>query len=155
MAELIFNLVILAVLLMLGLFAGGAAERYHLRRLAARESANRDILVTDVKSFPGEMDLSRGAALVTGEVVIATDYLKTFFAKFRKIIGGEVRSFETLLTRARREALVRLVEEARLMGHGAVCNVRLETSMIGRGASRSIVTVGVVASGTAYTVATT
>jgi uncharacterized protein YbjQ (UPF0145 family) len=46
------------------------------------------------------------------------------------IIGGRVKAYETLLDRARREALLRLKEDAVERGYHAVVNVRLETCRI-------------------------
>ena len=41
-------------------------------------------------------------------------------------VGGEVRSFHALLTRARQEAVLRVMEQAAQRGFDAVCNLRLE-----------------------------
>ena len=90
-------------------------------------------------------------AIVVGETVIATDYLKSFLARLRNIFGGEIRSYRTLLERARREALLRIVEEARGMGYNAVCNVRFETADVGGNSTmRKVAMVAILASGTAY-----
>ena len=86
----------------------------------------------------------RHATLVLGQAVIASDYLKRFLARLRNIFGGEMRSYETLLTRARREAILRMLDRARTMGYDAVCNVRINTATIGRGMVEAL------ASGTAY-----
>lgn len=131
-------------LLLLGWIAGRAAERGHFSSLRLREQGLAHMVVTDVRSFPGGFVPERGATLVMGEVVIATDYLKSFFAKLRNIFGGEVKSYESLLERGRREATLRMMEQAHHMGYDAVCNVRLGTCIIGRRM------VEVFASGTAY-----
>lgn len=138
-------------LILLGLVVGGARERGHLRRLARREEALADMLVTDIKTFPGGIDVSKGAALVMGEAVIATDYLKSFLAKLRKLVGGELHSYRTLMDRARREAMLRMMDDAKARGYNAVCNLRLGCADIGgmtgvKGAAM----VEVFATGTAY-----
>ncbi len=120
----------LAVLLTLGFTVGSWVERAHFKRLAIREQAVRDILVTDLRSVPPDCDV-KAFGLVTGEVVIASDYFKTFAASLRKLIGGELHAFESLMERARREALLRMVESAKGLGANAVANVRFETSNIG------------------------
>jgi uncharacterized protein YbjQ (UPF0145 family) len=89
--------------------------------------------------------------MIVKEVVIASDYLKSFLAKLRNIFGGEVRSFETLLERARREALLRIIEEAQSNGYNAICNLRMDTAEIGgnldkKGAAMATI----LASATAY-----
>jgi uncharacterized protein YbjQ (UPF0145 family) len=78
-----------------------------------------------------------GATLVTGATVIAADYLKTFLSGFRMIFGGEMRSYSSMIERARREARLRMVEEARHKGALAVINVRFETSPIALNTGRN------------------
>jgi uncharacterized protein YbjQ (UPF0145 family) len=51
-------------------------------------------------------------------------------ASLRALVGGRVKSFEPLLDRARREALLRMREQARARGFDAVINTRLETSRL-------------------------
>lgn len=140
------------VLLLVGWLAGRAAERVHFRRLDQGEAEFADVVVTDLRRFTPAADASVGAAMVTAEVVIATDYLKSFLAGLRNIFGGEVRSYESLLRRARREAILRLREQARRMGCDAVCNIRMESADVG-GSSNSrkgAAMVAVLAWGTAY-----
>jgi len=149
--SILLNLAFPIFLLVLGWIAGRTAERGHLRRLASREEKLAHMFLTDVKTFPPAADPSRGGELVMGQAVIATDYLKTFLASIRKIFGGELRSYESLLSRARRETIVRLLTEAQSKGYNAVCNVRFETTDIGGMAgAKGAVMVGVFATGTAY-----
>ena len=138
-------------LLALAWFTGSAVERRHFRSLAIRERETSGMLVSQLKSFPASRAGSPPPCLVVSQVVIATDYLKSFLAGLRKIIGGELRSYRSLVERARREAILRLVEEARGLGYDAVCNIRIESSDVGgseRGKGATMVTL--LASGTAY-----
>jgi uncharacterized protein YbjQ (UPF0145 family) len=157
MEELIPILIQIAIfggLILLGLFAGSAAEKRHIRSLDERESALADMLITDVKGFPGGASPTPTPELIVGEVSIASDYLKTFLAGLRNLIGGEVRSFETLQLRARREAILRVMEQARDKGFNAIGNLRLEMSDIAGGVSsgkkQKMVVVSVIASATGY-----
>jgi len=147
------------VLLVLGLFAGGHAERQHLQALRQREAATREILLTQIKSFPGFAPGPQSPRIIYAEVVIASDYLKTFLAGLRNFFGGEVRSFQTMLVRARREATLRILEQARQQGFNAVCNLRLETADVGGNAStrgkKGMVMAAILASATAYHVGAT
>ena len=141
-------------LLLLAWFTGRYAERRHYRSLKNREREMADMLVTDLKTFPGGADPSRGGELVQGQAVIATDYLKTFLASLRNIFGGEVKSYESLLQRARREAILRMMAQARGRGYNAVCNIRLTMSDIGGMAgAKGAAMVEVLAWGTAYKMA--
>ena len=126
-----FFLTVIAVLapLILGYGIGRWRERSHIASLTRRESEFADMVVTNLKTGPDPQSV-RNATFVSGEAVIATDYFKTFAAAIRRIIGGEMRSYETLMNRARREAMLRMLDEARQMGASEVWNVRLETSNI-------------------------
>jgi uncharacterized protein YbjQ (UPF0145 family) len=149
--DVVINLGVLIGLLMLGLLAGGLAERRHLRSLDRREAQHRDVLVTDIKSFPGICIGPHPPKLMVAEVVIASDYLKSFLASLRQIFGGEMRSFGTLMIRGRREAQLRLIEQARAEGYNALCNLRLVPADIGGSTTRrGMPMVTVLASATAY-----
>jgi uncharacterized protein YbjQ (UPF0145 family) len=69
-----------------------------------------------------------GSTMLTGNVVVSVDYFKRFLSGLRMIFGGRVKAYESLLDRARREALLRLKENAVGNGYQALINVRLETS---------------------------
>ena len=68
------------------------------------------------------------AQVLVGSVVISHDYFKRFLSRLRKIFGGRIRSYETLLDRGRREAVLRLKEQA--AGADIVLNLRIATSLI-------------------------
>lgn len=151
MAELIVDIGIPLFFLMLGWVAGRTVERRHIRDLEEREARLRGMLVTDVKTFPGGADPTKRPVMVTAQCVIATDYLKTFLAGVRKLVGGEMRSYRTLLERARREAVLRLLEQADQRGFDALCNLRINTADLGNATrSRGAAMVEVFATGTAY-----
>jgi uncharacterized protein YbjQ (UPF0145 family) len=140
-------------LLLIGWICGSAAQRRHYRSMNLRYREHSHMLVTDLRTFPQALTRpgTKPPGLVVCQTVIATDYLKSFLANLRKIFGGEVRSYLQLVERARREALLRVLEEARQRGYNAVCNVRLETADIGGNmGNKGAAMVTLVASGTAY-----
>lgn len=114
----------------LGFFAGSAIEKNHLRHLAEREAELAGLCLSSLKTVPANWTVTQ-CQLVTGTAVISTDYFKTFAASLRNLFGGRMRSMETLVDRARRQAMVRMMEEARSAGANAIWNIRLETSTIG------------------------
>ena len=87
--------------------------------------------------------------LVAGNVVVSIDYFKQVAAGLRSLIGGRVSAYETLLERARREAILRMKEDAINKGADAVFNVKLETSSITKGRRQQIGCVEIYAYGTA------
>ncbi|MBU1364981.1 MAG: YbjQ family protein [Gammaproteobacteria bacterium] len=143
MVDLIFFL----VLLLLGYVFGQRAEKRHFRSIIEREKQLRDILVFSERRIPDEDKLD--GTLVCGSVVVSVDFFKRFVANLRNLVGGRVSAYESLLERARREAILRMKEEARRTGAKSVWNIRLETSSIYKGAQQSIGAVEVLAYGTA------
>lgn len=144
--------IIAATLLVIGLGAGRIAERRHLAQLAWREEENAHVLMTDLRSFPGGAEADPPPMLVAAEAVISSDYFKSSVATLKRLLGGELRSMESLMIRARRETLAQLAEQARAAGCDAVCNVRIEGVDI-TGSSmqqKAVVVVSLQASGTAY-----
>lgn len=117
------------ILLVLGGVIGAVVESAHFRRLDARERGFADILVSDMRKLPPGWQAS-DAVLVNGEAVIATDYFKVVAAGLRNLFGGRVRSYEPLMDRARREAICRMLGQARRAGANVVWNVRIGTSTI-------------------------
>ena len=124
-----------AAALLLWWALGRSQERRHLRDLAAREAALRDVLVTDLRGFPGADPACPPPELVCGEAAIASDGFKSWVFGLRNLFGGESKSFTALFERARREAVARMAEAARARGFDAVCNVRFSTVDIGGNAS--------------------
>jgi len=136
----------------IGFLFGHIAERRHLRSLEERERRFAGLPVTDLKSFPGLAVGGPTPQIFFGEVCIASDYYKTFAGGLRNFFGGEMKSYRSLMTRARREAVLRIIEQAAAAGFNAVGNVRLETADITGSAvqAKRGVSVTVLATATAY-----
>ena len=82
-----------------------------------------------------------------GVVVVSIDYYKRFLMGFRKIFGGELRSYSPLIDRGRRESLLRMKESC--PDADLFLNCRLETSTISSGKGKAVGCVEVVAYSTA------
>lgn len=132
-SEILFAILSYAIpifgIVVLGLLIGGSKERRHLRNMTRREQASSHVKVTNLKRItdPGGVE---EAWMVLGQVVIATDYFKTFATGLRNLVGGEMKSAQMLLTRGRREALLRAIETAQARGATELWNVRFNTSSI-------------------------
>lgn len=138
-------------LLVLAWITGTYFERRHINDLQQRELSNGQFLVTQIKSFPARIPGEHPPRLIVAETVVASDYLKSFLAKLRGIFGGEIRSFHSLLDRARRESTQRVIEQARASGFNAICNLRLDTADIGGNSRKTgAAMVAIIASATAY-----
>jgi uncharacterized protein YbjQ (UPF0145 family) len=124
-----FDVLVPLILLVVGYFAGTMAEQSHYKSIRVRELKLRRMPTTNLKKPPPHWRVEK-VALVAGSTVISVDYFKRFLAGLRGFLGGRVRSYESLLDRARRESVLRMKEEAAKQGFDAVINVRLESSNI-------------------------
>jgi uncharacterized protein YbjQ (UPF0145 family) len=68
--------------------------------------------------------------LIIGSVVVSHDFFRTLLIQIRKIIGGNIINYERLLQRGRREAFIRMQEEAKIRGFKKIINVRFGSSHI-------------------------
>ena len=118
-------------LLVVGLMAGRLIEAAHLRSLDAREYALDDIGISNLDPQHAA-DAVEVIGYVDGQAVIAADRFKVFLSMVRKFFGGEMKSLVTVMMRARREAVVRMLEDAHARGADQVWNLRIETSTISR-----------------------
>jgi len=130
MVDLALQLGVPALLLALTFLTGKVVDVRHLRRLAQEEAALKDIIVTNLRSLPHGLAVE-SAFLCAGVVVIANTYFKSFGALLKNFVGGHIGAMEILLERARREALVRMLKQARQRDAQAVINVRFERSTVG------------------------
>ena len=147
------ELLVFFVLLLLGYVVGQILEKNHYRSILKREAELRNIPLIASKKLPDEFTPCE-TRLVAGNVVISVDFFKKFVAGLRNLVGGRMISYESLIDRARREALLRMREEAKIAGANYVFNVKMETSSISKGRRDSVGSVEVLAYGTAIILAT-
>jgi uncharacterized protein YbjQ (UPF0145 family) len=146
--ELSVRLGIPLALLVVAYFTGTAVERRHYASIRERELRWRNLPAISFRTLPRDWQVTE-CTLVSGSVVISVDYFKRFLAGLRAIFGGRIKTYESLLDRARREALLRLKEDAVERGCDAIVNVRLETCrMANARSSESIAGLEVLAFGT-------
>ena len=143
------GLITFLVLMTLGYCAGSYAEKRHYGSIRKREEIYLGMPAVTIKNA---VDTDREIAesgLVSGSVVVSLDYFKRFLASLRNIFGGRVKSFETLVDRGRREAILRM--KGQMPDADIILNMRIETSVIGRSANRknSLGSIEVMAYGTA------
>ncbi len=133
---------------------GSFLERKHFKSILAREERYRGFPVITFEALPAGWDVT-SADLAQGSVVVSVDYFKRFLATLRGLVGGRLRSYEPVLERARREALLRMTEDAIGRGFHAVVNTRLETSRLAssRGDNKGTAGVEILAFGTAVKLA--
>lgn len=142
------DFIVFAALFVIGYFAGRWNENRHYKSLQLRERMLRDVLVFSNR-FPPDPAARLDSRMVTGSVVISEDFFKGVVAALHSLFGGRVRSYESLLDRARREAVLRMKAEAKAAGAGMIINVKFQTFAIGGRQPNSVKGVEVLAYGTA------
>lgn len=145
---LFLNLLLPLGMLFAAAMIGHLIESRHLRRLETAEAELDSIMLVQLKSLPPGWTTDGTPEVLSASVVLANDYFRIFLAAWRMVFGGRVRSFERLMERARREALVRLRREARDKGFNVVWNLRVETTMMQTFDKRQSGSVEIVAYGT-------
>ncbi len=145
------DIIIFFVLLALGYIFGQSIEKRHYLSIIKRESQLQSLPVIASKILPDEF-IPCQTQLVSGNVVISVDFFKKFVAGLRSIVGGRMASYESLIDRARREAILRMKQEAKSLNADYVFNIKMETSSISKGAANNIGSVEVLAYGTAVTI---
>jgi len=93
-----------------------------------------DFILSNIETVPGR-NIVAWKGLVQGNTVRAKHVGRDIMAGLKNIVGGELRGYTELLEDARKVAVERMVEEARVLGANAVVNVRFSTSSITSGAS--------------------
>ena len=142
------ELIVFLVLMGTGYLVGQYFEKQHYASIKARE---KQTLHIPMMNFGAKQDLpyAHETQMFVGSVVVANDYFKTFSAGLRNLVGGRMVVYESLLDRGRREALLRMKEEAIAWGASQVVNVRFETSHISGQSNKQSSCVEVMAYGTA------
>jgi uncharacterized protein YbjQ (UPF0145 family) len=134
-------------LLLLGYAAGRYLELRHFANIQEREKRLETLPAITLRQTPeGWNPLESG--LVTGSVVVSVDFFKRAVSRLRMLFGGQLRSYAPLLERGRREAILRMKEEAAAAGFDAVVNVRFETSRLANADGRTTAGVEMLAYGT-------
>jgi len=124
-------------------------EKRHYQSIIEREKKYEKLHSTSVKTLTVPVT---SLGITTGSVVISIDPFKRFVAGLVNIFGGNVSTYETLLDRARREAVLRAKENAEKMGASGLLNMRIETSSINKGLKGAVGAVEVLVFATAIRV---
>jgi uncharacterized protein YbjQ (UPF0145 family) len=141
------DLIIFLCLVITGYVAGTIAEKRHFASIRKREAELKNVLTFSTRLLPSQ-DMNRSSVFVHGNVVISVDYFKRLSAGLRSLLGGRIGAYESLVDRARREAVLRMKRHAQDQGATQIFNVKLETSSISKGNRGQIGSVEIFAYGT-------
>lgn len=92
------------------------------------------MVVVNTETVPGRT-ITRVLGLVQGNTIRAKHIGRDIAAGFKNLVGGELKGYTELLTEARRQAIERMLAQARELGADAVVNVRFTTSAVTQGAA--------------------
>jgi uncharacterized protein YbjQ (UPF0145 family) len=92
------------------------------------------MIVVTTETVPG-YQIEEVMGLARGNTIRARHLGRDIMAGLKSMVGGEIKSYTELLTKAREEALARMLEEAEDMGANAVVNLRFTTSSVMQGAA--------------------
>lgn len=127
MDGLLLKIGITLILFCIGWAFGRHIERKHLAELEQQEQQLAYIKI-DNQRF--QKTASQGK-MISSNVVLSHDYFKYIIAMIQNFFGGRLTTYETVLDRARREAVVRLKREAQRMGADHIMGLRLSTTEMG------------------------
>lgn len=129
---------IFLLLVLLWLFFWRRAEKSHYQSIATREEKYKNILVISDTDLQNMTETHSEWSLIVGETVVALDAFKKFIASLINIFWGRVKSYESLVERARREAVLKVKQQAADAWYTIVVNLRIETSSISKSANNTI-----------------
>ena len=68
--------------------------------------------------------------VVSGSTIQSKNFVSDFGQGLKSIVGGELKSYTTMMEKARTQATQRMIDEAVKMGADAIIGVRYTTSSI-------------------------
>ena len=122
MDAFLLKVAIFVVLFSIGWGFGRHTERKHFQALKEQENRLAYIHIETNRFKTSETT----GQLVSSNVVISHDYFKYVIANIHNFFGGRLTSYESIVERARREAVIRLKLEAEKMGADPNCAFMLE-----------------------------
>lgn len=126
--EFLIKSLVWLVLVAIGWYFGTRAERGHLKSLIIDEQKYQHIQVSSERFY--EPKGINESILVVGSVVIAQDKFKQAVAAILSLFGKNLTVYETLLDRARREAVLRAKRQANDAGCHALYGLRFEMTEV-------------------------
>ncbi len=127
MDGLIFKIGITLILFFIGWVFGRFIEQKHLNELEQTEHRLAYIRI-DTNKFKSS---ENNGQLISSNVVISHDYFKYIIAQIQNFFGGRLTTYESVVERARREAIVRLKQQAENAGATQIMGLRLSTTELG------------------------
>lgn len=126
----LINNIVFIGLFFVGWVFGRFNEGDHFKQLAKAEKELGHIIVSSERFYQPKIAEGTQGVLVIGSVVIAQDYFKMIIARVLNLFGKNLTTYESLLDRARREAILRMKLDAQFLGYNQIYGLRLEVTSI-------------------------
>lgn len=146
------DLLLLIFILGFTYMTGSIIEKNHFKKIKKREIAliRKPVINFGSTNWKIKNKKILKTELVTGEVVISGDYFKNFAASLKNFFGGRLTTFESIMDRARREAILRMREKA--VGANCIVNTKIESVMLNDiNTNQTVPQCAIIAYGTAIT----
>lgn len=101
---------------------------------SVRTSEGEEMIITNIETVPGK-SIVEHFGLVSGSTIRAKHLGKDLMAGLKNLVGGELKGYTQLLQESRKQAMERLIEQARQFGANAIVNIRFSTSSVAQGAA--------------------
>lgn len=95
------------------------------------------MLILTIENIPGRQ-ITEIKGLVKGSTIRSKHIGKDIASSFKTIVGGELTSYNEMLTEARQIAIGRMVDEAESIGANAIIGVRITSSAVAAGAAEMV-----------------
>lgn len=95
------------------------------------------MLIVTTDQLPGK-EVVEVKGLVRGSTIRAKHVGKDIAAAFKNLAGGELHSYNEMLTEARQIAIGRMVDDAEAKGANAIIGMRLMSSSVMNGAAEMV-----------------
>ena len=96
-----------------------------------------EIITTTTNEIPGKK-IAKILGVVKGNTIRARHVGRDIAAGFKTLVGGEIKSYTEMTTKAREEAFNRMVNEAVDLKADAIINIRFSTSVVMQGAAEML-----------------
>lgn len=101
---------------------------------SVRTADGTEMIITNIETVPGKR-ITEHFGLVSGSTIRAKHVGRDLMAGLKNLVGGELKGYTQLLQESRKQALDRLVEQAKQLGANAIVNIRFSTSSVAQGAA--------------------
>ena len=97
----------------------------------------KEMITTTTSEVPNKK-IKEIIGIVKGNTIRTRNIGRDIGASLKTIVGGEIKSYTQMTTKAREEAFNRMINEAISLKADAIINVRFATSMIMQGAAEML-----------------